>query len=194
MNRRDAITRVSLLVGGVVLGAEAFLSGCHNAPEKNIGGAGTNFSNDDIAFFDEIAETILPATDTPGAKDAKVGEFMARIVKDCYTERDQKIFVEGMQKLNEASQKKNGKSFMDSTPEQRHDLLVELDKEAKQFTAAKKAKDDPDHYFQMMKQLTLWGFFTSQPGANKALRYVAIPGRWEGCVDYKKGDKAWATT
>lgn len=194
MNRRDAITRVSLLIGGAVLGAEAFLSGCHNAPEKNIGGAGINFSNDDIAFFDEIAETILPATDTPGAKDAKVGEFMARIVKDCYTERDQKIFMEGMQKLNEASQKKNGKTFMDSTPQQRHDLLVDLDKEAKQFTAAKKQKEDPDHYFHMMKQLTLWGFFTSQPGANKALRYVAIPGRWEGCVDYKKGDKAWATT
>ena len=78
MNRRDAIARVSLLLGGTILGVEAFLSGCHNAPEKKIAGGGTNFTNDDIAYFDEIAETILPATDTPGAKDAKVGEFMAR--------------------------------------------------------------------------------------------------------------------
>ena len=57
MNRRDAISRVSLLLGGTLLGAEAFLSGCHNAPDKNIGGGGTNFTNEDIAFFDEVAET-----------------------------------------------------------------------------------------------------------------------------------------
>jgi hypothetical protein len=192
MNRRDAITRVSLLLGGTLLGAEAFLSGCNNAPEKTIGGGGTNFSNDDIAYLDEIAETILPATDTPGAKEAKVGEFMARIVKDCYTEKDQKIFLDGMQALNEASKKKNGKAFMESTPEQRHDLLVDLDKEQKTYTD-KKQKDDPAHYFRMMKELTLWGYFTSEPGATKALRYVAVPGKWQGCIDYKKGDKAWAT-
>jgi hypothetical protein len=193
MNRRDAITRVSLLLGGTLLGAEAFLSGCHNAPEKTIGGGGTNFSNDDIAYLDEVAETILPATDTPGAREAKVGDFMARIVKDCYTEKDQKIFLDGMQALNEASKKKNGKAFMESTPEQRHDLLVDLDKEQKAYTD-KKQKDDPAHYFRMMKELTLWGYFTSEPGATKALRYVAVPGKWQGCIDYKKGDKAWATT
>ncbi len=193
MNRRDAIARVSLLLGGTILGAEVFLSGCHNAPEKNIGGGGANFSNDDIAFLDEMAETILPATNTPGAKDAKVGEFMARIVKDCYTEKDQKIFLDGIQALNEASKKKNGKSFMESTPEQRHDLLVDLDKEQKEYMDKKK-KEDPAHYFRMMKELTLWGYFTSEPGATKALRYVAVPGKWEGCVDYKKGEKAWATS
>jgi hypothetical protein len=192
MNRRDAITRVSLLLGGTILGAEVFLSGCHNAPEKKIGGGGTNFSNDDIAFFDEVAETILPATDTPGAREAKVGEFMARIVKDCYTERDQKVFLDGVQALDEASKKKNGKGFMASTPEQRHNLLVELDKEQKEYTGSKQ-KDEAAHYFRMMKELTLWGYFTSEPGATKALRYVAVPGKYQGCIDYKKGDKAWAT-
>ena len=193
MNRRDAIGRVSLLLGGTILGAEVFLSGCHNAPEKNIGGAGINFSNDDITFLDEVAETILPATDTPGAKEAKVGEFMTRIVKDCYTEKDQKIFIAGMQKLDEASKKKSGKSFLDSSPEQRHDLLVELDKEQKAY-ADKKQKDDPTHYFRMIKELTLWGYFTSEPGATKALRYVAVPGKYQGCIEYKKGEKAWATS
>jgi Gluconate 2-dehydrogenase subunit 3 len=193
MNRRDALTRVGLLLGGTVVGAELFMSGCKNAPDKNIGAGGTNFSNDDIAYFDEIAETILPATDTPGAKDAKVGAFWATIVKDCYTEQEQKVFLDGMKKLNDASQTKNGKSFMDSTPEQRHDLLVALDKEQKDYMAAKK-KDDPAHYFRMMKELTLWGYFTSEPGATKALRYIAVPGKYVGCMDYKKGDKAWATS
>jgi hypothetical protein len=193
MNRRDALTRVGLLLGGTVVGAELFMSGCKNAPDKNIGAGGTNFSNDDIAYFDEIAETILPVTDTPGAKDAKVGAFWATIVKDCYTEQEQKVFLDGMKKLNDASVAKNGKSYMDSTPEQRHDLLVALDKEQKDYMAAKK-KDDPSHYFRMMKELTLWGYFTSEPGATKALRYVQIPGKYVGCMDYKKGDKAWATS
>lgn len=193
MNRRDALGRVALLLGGTVVGAELFLSGCKNAPDKNIGAGGTNFSNDDIAYFDEIAETILPATDTPGAKEAKVGAFWATIVKDCYTEADQKVFLDGMKKLNDACQQKNSKSYMESTPEQRHDLLVALDQEQKDYMAAKK-KDDPSHYFRMMKELTLWGYFTSEPGATKALRYVQIPGKYVGCIDYKKGDKAWATT
>jgi hypothetical protein len=192
MNRREALGRVALILGGTIVGAELFLSGCHNAPDKIIGGGGTNFSNDDIAYLDEISETILPATDTPGAKEAKVGEFMTRIVKDCYTEADQKIFLDGMQKLNEASKQKSGKSFVESTPEQRHDLLVALDKEQATYMSNKK-KEDPTHYFRMMKELTLWGYFTSQPGANKALRYVAVPGKWEGVIDYKKGEKAWAT-
>lgn len=48
------------------------------------------------------------------------------------------------------------------------------------------------HYFTLMKQLTLLGFFTSKPGATEALRHVAVPGRYDGCMEYKKGDRAWA--
>ncbi len=189
MNRRDALSRVALIFGGTVIGAEAFLSGCKTATKY---GASLNFTSDDTAYLNEIAETILPATNTPGAKEAKVGEFMAVYVKDCYEEKDQKIFMEGMAKLDEACNTKNGKSFMECTPEQRHEFLVALDKEAKDYQKSKK-EDDPTHYFSLIKQLTLMGFFTSEPGATKALRYVAIPGRYEGCIPYKKGDKAWAT-
>jgi len=190
MNRRDALSRVALLVGGSVIGAELFLNGCKTPDKKAV--AGLTFTQDDIAFLNEMGETILPATSTPGAKEAKVGEFMTVFVNDCYEEKDQKIFHEGLLKLDEASKKKNSKSFMESTAEQRHDLLVDLDKEAKDYQKNKK-DGDPTHYFTMMKQLTLMGFFTSEPGATKALRYVAIPGRYEGCIPYKKGDKAWAT-
>lgn len=188
MNRRDALSRVALLVGGSVIGAQAFLTGCKTSTKY---GESLNFTPEDIAFLDEIAETILPKTDTPGAKEAKVGEFMTVWVKDCYEEKDQKIFLEGMNKLNEASVQKNGKSFMESTPEQRHELLVGLDKEAKEYSKTKKP-EDPSHYFSLMKQMTLMGFFTSKEGATKALRYVAVPGKYEGCIPYKKGDKAWA--
>ena len=189
MNRRDALSRVALLLGGTVVGAEAFLKGCKTETKY---GASLNFKPEDVAYLNEVAETILPRTNTPGAKDAKVGEFMTVIVKDCYEEDDQKTFLDGMQKLNDASQTKNKKSFMESTPEQRHALLVDLDKEAKDYQKNRKEKD-PNHYFSLMKQLTLWGFFTSKEGATQALRYVAVPGRYEGCIPYKKGDKAWAT-
>jgi Gluconate 2-dehydrogenase subunit 3 len=191
MNRREALSSVALLLGGTILGAEMFLSGCTNA-DKNIGASGLQFSPDDISFLDEVGETIIPATSTPGAKETKIGEFMKTIVNDCYEEKDQKIFVDGMKKLDDASKKMNNKSFLESTPEQRHNLLVALDKEQKDYMAAKKP-EDPPHYFRMMKELTLWGYFSSEAGATQALRYIAVPGRYEGCIPYKKGDKAWAT-
>ena len=102
------------------------------------------------------------------------------------------MFFEGMKLLNEASDKKFGKSFMDIDAAQRKALLTEIDTEAKKYMAEKKG-EDPKHYFRMMKELTLLGYFTSEIGATQALRYVAVPGKYEGCVPYKKGDRAWAT-
>jgi hypothetical protein len=192
MNRREALSSVALLLGGTIIGAEAFLSGCTNA-DKNVGAAGLDFSTNDIAFLDEVGETIIPTTaSSPGAKATKIGDFMHTIVRDCYEPKDQQVFIDGMKKLEDASMKKNGKGFLESTPEQRHALLVELDKEQKEYMAKKKP-DDPPHYFRAMKELTLWGYFTSEIGATKALRYIAVPGKYEGCIPYKKGEKAWAT-
>lgn len=188
MNRRDALSRVALLVGGTVIGAEFFLSGCKN--EDRVG-ASVDFSEKDIAYLDEIAETIIPKTDTPGAKDAKVGAFMTVMVKDTYDEKQQKIFLEGMTKLNDASKSKFSKSFMDITADQRKELLTGIDNEAKEYQKNKK-REDPTHYFQMMKQLTLLGYFTSEPGATQALNYVETPGKYDPCLPYKEGDKAYA--
>ncbi|MBS1947578.1 MAG: gluconate 2-dehydrogenase subunit 3 family protein [Bacteroidetes bacterium] len=190
MNRREALSSVALLLGGTIVGTEFFLSGCK--PERKYGES-LNLSPDDISFLDEVGETILPTTaSSPGAKATKIGEFMKTIVNDCYEDKDQKTFLEGMQKLNDACKTKNGKMFLDCDDKQRHDFLVDLDKEQKEYMNKKKP-EDPSHYFRMMKELTLWGYFTSEIGATKALRYIAVPGKYEGCVPYKKGDKAWAT-
>ncbi len=206
MNRRDAIGRVALIMGGAVIGAEFFVSGC-KSPTAQVSDL---FDADHVAFLNEVADTILPTTSSPGAKAANVGEFMAVMVRDCYKPRDQKAFLEGFKKLDESAQKLAGGKFMDLDPKKRTDVLVALDAEQKTYTAKRnkdfademtKHKDDlhyegpavPNHYFRMMKELTLLGYFTSEIGATKALRYIAVPGRYDGCVPYKKGDKAWAT-
>jgi hypothetical protein len=191
MNRRDAVSRVALLLGGTIVGANIFLGeGCKPA-DKKADGANLAFAEGDVAFLDEVAETIIPTTSTPGAKAAKVGAFMTVMVNDTYTEKDQKIFHEGIEKLNDASKKKFDKEFMSLAAEQKHELLVELDKEQREYQKNKK-QDEPSHYFRMMKELTLLGYFTSEIGATQALRYMETPGKYEGCIPYKKGDKAWA--
>jgi len=206
MNRRDAIGRVALIMGGAVIGAEFFISGCKSTTTQ----VSDLFDADHVAFLNEVADTILPTTSSPGAKAANVGGFMAVMVRDCYTPKDQKTFLEGMSKLNDASNKQFSSKFLDLTPEQRTDLLVALDKEQKDFTEQRNKAVEADmakhkgdntykspelarHYFRMIKELTLLGYFTSEIGATKALRYIAVPGRYDGCIPYKKGDKAWAT-
>ena len=186
MNRREAVQHITLLLGGTIAGSTFFLAGCKSESGKKLA-----FAPDDAAYLDEIADTILPDTKTPGAKAAKVGSFMIVMVNDCYDEKDQKTFLDGMQKLNDLSKKTYNKSFVESSTQQRHDLLVQLDKEQKDYMKNKK-KEDPSHYFRLMKELTLLGYFTSEIGCTQARRYVEVPGRFDGCIPYKKGDKAWA--
>jgi hypothetical protein len=186
MNRRDALQHIALLLGGTVVGGQAFLLGCKSETAKEQG-----FTADDIAYLNEIADTILPTTGTPGAKAANVGQFMTVMVNDCYDETDQKTFTDGMAKINELSKKDYSKNFMEVAPADRLKLLTTLDKEQKDYTKNKK-KEDQAHYFNLMKQLTLLGYFTSEIGCTQTRRYVPVPGKFEGCIPYKKGDKAFA--
>jgi hypothetical protein len=199
MNRRDALSRVALLMGGAVIGADYFLTSCSpqnkTAQADGKDGATEKFAlnQSQTQLLDEVGETILPATKTPGAKAAKVGSFMGVMVRDCYTAADQKIFSDGLTKLDEDCKKNTGKTFLACDAAERTKFLNVLDQEQKAFTKNQR-KDDPSHYFRMMKELTLLGFFTSETGATQALRYLPVPGRYDGNVPYKKGDRAWATT
>ncbi len=186
MNRREAVQHISLLLGGTIVGSTFFLDGC-----KTKATSSKEFTEEDVAFLNEIADTILPPTKTPGAKAAAVGTFMTIMVNDCYDETDQKIFHDGMKTLNESADKKYNNSFVKLSPQQRHEFLVSLDSEQKNYMKNKK-KEDHSHYFRMMKELTLLGYFTSEIGCTQAMRYKETPGSYNGCVPYTKGDKAWA--
>src|SRR5439155_23421122 len=91
--------------GVALIGGSGLLTACENAQRRaatSQAGAGT-FTATDIALLDEVAETILPETKTPGAKAAHVGAFMALMVTDTYEDRDQQIFRDGMRQLEQAS-------------------------------------------------------------------------------------------
>jgi hypothetical protein len=182
MERKEAIQYITLLLGGTMVGVNSLLSGCKLEDKKL-------FSAEEIEYLDEIADTILPETATPGAKAAKVGSFMVVMVNDCYEKKDQAIFKKGMDTINDLSSAKYGSGFIKLAPDQRHELLLQIDTEQKEYTKNKK-EDDPAHYFRMIKELTLLGYFTSQPGVTKAKRYMPVPGKYIGCVDYHEGEKA----
>ena len=205
INRRDAIRCVSAFLGGAAfVGGRRLLAACERASfpleEATLG----DFTAEDIAFLDEVAETILPETKTPGAKAAKTGAFMALMVSDCYSPAEQKVFREGMRKVDDAARKANGRSFMAATPLQRTAVLTTLDREQKRAMDAQKRELDAldasasvdrpaQHYFRMMKELALLGYFTSEIGCTQVMRYIESPGRFDPCTPYAPGEPAWAT-
>ncbi|HEX7756009.1 MAG TPA: gluconate 2-dehydrogenase subunit 3 family protein [Niabella sp.] len=217
MNRREALTAVSVLLGGTLVGAEAFLSGCKTAPKTGL------LTAADIALLDEVGETIIPATpDSGGAKAAHIGAFIQTMVTDCYTPAEQQAFTDGLGQLKKSCKEQYNTSFEKLSPADKTAFLTALYNTAKLYistdayknakvlfdqqqeeqvkTAA--ARNDfgasylrenyPPHYFTMIRQLTLWGYFSSDIGMTRALRYVETPGRYDGNYPYKKGDKAWA--
>jgi hypothetical protein len=186
MDRRAALARMVAITGGAMIGSEFFLSGCRRADKQ----AARPFTPEDLAFLDEIGDTIIPATDTPGAKAVRIGAFMTTIVNDCYDNDSHAIFQRGLTQIDAASNKRYGKPFVRCAPPQRVELLNALDGEQRAYTK-QKSSDDPPHYFRLMKDLTLLGYFTSEIGCTKALRYIETPGSYNGDVPYKKGDRAW---
>jgi Gluconate 2-dehydrogenase subunit 3 len=213
LNRRDALQRVAFLMGGVVSAPTmvAMLEGCKSSTATEATNAAFGFSADQKSLVSEIAEMIIPKTTTPGAKDAKVGEFIELMLKDCYTSKQQEIFSKGLTAVEEAAKKASGKSFVESSNEQKTAILKQFealsneeiakskseakikDAETGLMKESKSKKDEtPPPFFRLMKELTLLGYFTSEQGAKNALAYVQVPGKYVGCVKMEKGQKAWA--
>jgi Gluconate 2-dehydrogenase subunit 3 len=208
LSRREALQRVTLMFGGIALiGDSRVLASPIDAAVLNqtmAAGVGA-FTAADVALLDEIAETILPETSTPGAKAARAGAFMALMVTDAYTEQNRQVFREGLAALDAACRAAHGAGFMQASQAQRLALLETLDRQQRTDTlereeaprsrapAAEAALDDaPRHYFRMMKELTLLAYFTSEVGYTRALRYIETPGRFDPCAPHAPGDRSWA--
>lgn len=189
ISRRQAIAHVTALLGGAALvGGTGLLRAAAGEREYRDNGL---FSRADVAWLDEVAETILPETDTPGAKAAGVGPFMALMVNDVYAPDEQEVFRDGMRTLEEACRAEYGKGFLEAAAAERLALLERIDREQHAWMEAR-ADDAPVHYFRMMKELALLGYFTSEVGYTQAMRYVETPGRFDPCTAHAPGEKAWA--
>jgi Gluconate 2-dehydrogenase subunit 3 len=207
MRRRDALARVALLMGGT-LSAPSLLAfeGQAKIPKNTV-----DFVLNDAqrALVAEIAEHIIPRTSTPGAKDANVGPFIELMLKDCYRSQEQQNFIDGLADADAKATAAHGKKFLETTTAQQVDLLKTIEKDTiemmksanvqqvkvgdnvdKEVVSGKKLKGTP--FWRLMKELTLFGYFTSEQGATKALNYVPIPGRYEGCIKITPGTKAYA--
>lgn len=177
LSRREMLARLGVLLGGALIGGDTWLRGA-TIQGKTVD---NDFSDDDHLLLDEIGETIIPATHTPGAKAAGIGAFMAMMVADCYDDTHHAAFREGLNKLRQ-------EGFLVATSAERTARLTELDREQKRHHATK-TPDQPAHYFRMMKQLTILGYFTSEIGATQALHFEEVPGRFDGGALYKPGER-----
>ncbi|MEO0330543.1 MAG: gluconate 2-dehydrogenase subunit 3 family protein [Bacteroidota bacterium] len=188
MDRRQAIKRASYLMGGT-LSAPAILGvmkGC--TPKKELNWQPGFLSEEQATVVSEVAERIIPATDTPGAKDVGVPEFIDLMMKDIFGEEDQQQFVAGITQLEEMSQSEYSDGFADLEPEQMDALLTKLEAEAQE-----NKQEGVKPFFRTMKELTLLGFCTSEAGATQVLQHVPVPGRYEGCISVEEaGGRAWA--
>ena len=207
MKRRRFLSSMAIILPAAAVSTDLIFSSCKSEVKDEF------FTDENIKLLDEIGETIIPASSaSPGAKAARIGEFMKVYVTDCYTPDEQSTFWYGINKIKETSQNKYKNQFTKLTPSQKKEVLQKIEKEAQDYSENKKKNTEANgdavqtgkgnqevlnknsgDFYPMIKELILFGYFTSQPGATKALRYIQTPGAYKGDVPYKKGDKAWAT-
>jgi hypothetical protein len=166
---------MTVLLGGA-LSVELTAGLLGQAPNK---GASVVVDADQKKLLAEVADTIIPTTDTPGAKAAGAEQFVIRVMRDCYRKEKQEQFYAGLAELDSDCRTAHGKGFAELDAAMRRDALA---------SAAK--KNAP--FFTVLRELTVAGYFTSEIGATQALEYLPIPGRFEGDLPIKTGQKAWA--
>ncbi len=182
MKRREAIRNL-VLMGGAISFLTPFgliSQACNRSSNKSEG----LFNDDQKKVVEEIADTIIPATDVPGAKQAGVGPFIIMMIHDCYPKDIQATFIEGVNEVKKRATSKFDQAFVAMDAVERKALLEE-------FKGAEDGKEK--EFFLLIRELTFLGYFTSEIGATKALTYIEVPGKYNGCVPLKKGQKAWAT-
>jgi methylmalonyl-CoA mutase N-terminal domain/subunit len=173
--RRAALERLSLMLGGAL---STRLTAAVMGQILNAGGS-VAVTADQTALLAELADVIIPTTDTPGAKAAGVEAFIIRVMRDCYILEEQESFYAGLAKVEEAGRGKHGKGFTELSPEEKIALVTDTAKTDRAF-------------FRRLKELTVTGYFISEIGATQALEYLPVPGRFEGDVPMQPGQKAWA--
>jgi hypothetical protein len=187
MNRRETIKSLGLLAAGSAISpsvlAEYFRASAAIA-ERAETWSPRFVPAARADLLADLVETIVPATDTPGAREALVHVFVDLYVKDCYPRERQEVFLKGLEDLDAVSTKALGRRFLELSGVERLALLVRLEKESLERGEPAEAS-----FVRSLKAVTLLGYFSSKPGVTKATSYVQSPGPFKGCVDLKPGQK-----
>jgi len=177
MNRREAVKTTGVLLSGMLITSTG-LTACRD-DTRNIGAGVLTAGDQDLV--EEIADTLLPTTaSSPGAKAAHVGPVINLLLTDCREPAEQKRVVDGLKQFRNTV----GDHFASMSQANRENWLRRIDAEAK--------ASNGEHYFTLLRELSLQAYFSSEIGATKALRYIMTPGKWVGCVPLEPGQRAWA--
>lgn len=190
MTRREALQRVALLMGGTL--SAPVLAAVLNGARPAIGKAQwtpRSLSPEQNELVTTIAELIIPETDTPGAKAARVNEFIDLLLTEWLPAEDKDRFMAGLDDLDARFQQSYGQRFVDGTSAQQTQMLTVLDGEAAE---AGRAKSKAQPFFGMMKEFTLTGYYTSEIGVTQELLFQPATDKFEGCIPLERVGRAWA--
>ncbi len=175
MQRRTLLKQLVYVTGGVCL-----LPSCmQDTSKSSILLKKIIINNDEEKLMASLAEAIIPATDTPGAKDISAHLFALMMVDDCYETADQQKFVSGLKAFTAYAEKKYNKAFINCTPSEKGNLLTELE-------AKRPGNEQLDYFYSHTKKLTIQAYITSQFYLTKVQVYKLIPGHFYGCVPVKQ--------
>lgn len=176
MKRREALKSSLILAGALSTGTmTAVLSGCKTDTSPSWQPAFLSIEQE--ALVAEVAERILPKTDTPGAKDVFASRFIDNAVHKLLTKKEQTNFIQGLKVIDEEAVTQFDKKFTDLSSEDMDKVLT---------TLVKDSKEDDEHIFPIMQQLTKSAYFTSELICTEHLVYQPIPGPFKGCVSVQE--------
>ncbi len=201
MNRREFLQCAAVLVGsaGIPSGALALTSEQMTylaAADDYVKQPASLFSSRQRAIIAAAAEIIIPRTDTPGANDAGVPHFIELMVQDWFNDDERTIFMAGLKDLETRVPTEQGADFHKLDADRQLAVLEALEADASDSPwyaqGMRRAAPGEAPFIGQLKELTIWGFFTSEVGAKQVLRYNPMPMKFDGHYPRQPGDTTWA--
>ena len=190
MKRRKAIGRILLAGGGTV----AAYSGYKWYDLKKT--PDLTYLEERRKLIEHLAKKIIPATETPGVKEAHVQDYIILMIKDCTDIKSQNKFIGGLKDLEHYCASVYERPFGKCTENEKQQVLKYIEKKGRNFRGIiGKAQNRflGKSFFNTLKEYTAGGYCSSEIGATKGLAYVHIPGKFLGCIPMQPGQKSWAT-
>jgi hypothetical protein len=190
MKRRKAIGTILLAGGAAALGIGGYeWYALTKNPHKK-------YILSKKSLLAELAETIIPATDTPGAREAGAVEYMMRLLTECTDTKTLNRFVTGLKELEDYTNSRYHQSFTECDPGEKESILSYFDQNSETtLTLIEKVKNKYTGipFFETLKKYTVQGYCISEKGASLGMHYIAVPGRYLSCIPLEPNQKAWAT-